>query len=486
MLPILCFFFSTVAHTQNIIKSSPDYLLNRKANITWCGSTQGEYVFSFSKEESENKKVYIQTYNDSMQMQRSFKLKPDSKKKRIIYTLAYDKHMMLLTKRHDILRAKNTVFVERFDAKGKPVGKPQKIMEMPLKSYKDDGEFIIDQSPDKSKTLLFNTDYNSLGELTVNACIFDSQGNIYYDTSIAPDFMSDNIDIEEIQIDNDGNLYMLSTEYLDSVYRKIPLKYKHTLHYYNHLQKLMTTFVIPSDEYYIKQATFLVDKINNKILVQGFEGTDESEKMDGMFHCEFAIDSKDWVQNKNHNFNDSDRIKFLGNRVYYFSSDLKDYYIKNVFKYKNGKTLLAAEKYYTSQQSTNYFVNGTMQTTYRTIYIYNEIILICLDSAGNLCWKEAIHKNQSTLNDDGVFSSFVAMPLDDRIVFYYNKLDRKSYQGIIEVSVYDNGRMVERSLSESQNDETMIVPIESRPLGRNQMLMITQENRNYSLWRLLF
>jgi len=471
--------------SQNIIKSAPDYLFNSKANITWCGKIAKENVFSLSKNESENKKVYVQTYSDEMQVLQSFKLKPKSRKSRIIHTLAFDNHVLLLTKKHDIFKAKNTVYIEKFAYNGKPLGNPAKIAETPLKSYKDDGEFIIDQSPDKSKTLLFNTDYNASGEFSMNITVFDGDGNLLYDTSLVPGYTNDNVDIEEIQMDNGGNFYMLSTEYLDSVYHKIPSKYKHSIHYYNAKDRTMSRLIIPSENYYIKQATFLVDPKHHKIIIQGFEGSEESDKIDGMFHCEFNLETPALVQTKNHNFNDSDRIKFLGNRVYYFSSDLKDYYIKNFYPFENGKTLLVAEKYYTSQQSTNYFVNGTMQTTYRTIFIYNEIILICLDSAGNLCWKEAIHKNQSTLNDDGIFSSFTTMVLPDRIIFYYNKLDRKS-SGIIEVTVLANGKMIERSLSSSAEDETMIVPVESRQVAKDQMLMVTQENKNYSIWKMRF
>ncbi len=485
ILYFCCFFVVNFCQSQVIIKSPEDYLLSRKGNITWCGKSAAQQVFSFSKNETENRKIYIQMYSDDMQMQKSFKLKPLSRKSRIIHTLASDNQLLLITKRHDIFKARNTVYIEKYDYTGKAIAKPIKIAETPLKSYKDDGEFIIDQSPDKSKTLLFNTDYNTIGEFTMNICVFDGEGNMFYDTSVVPGFTNDNIDIEEIQLDNEGNFYMLSTEYLDSVYRKIPLKYKHSVHYYNKQEKILTRLIVPSESYYIKQTTFLVDKNQHKIIVQGFEGPEESDKIDGMFHCEFSLQTPELVFAKKHYFNDSDRVKFLGNRVYYFSSDLKDYYIKNFYRFQNGKTLLVAEKFYTSQQSTNYYVNGTLQPTYRTIYIYNEIILVCLDSVGNLCWKQAISKNQSTLNDDGIFSSFTSMLLPDRVVFYYNKLDRKS-TGIIEVTVTETGEMIERSLSLNADDETMIVPIESRQISKDQMLMITQANKNYAIWKLLF
>ncbi len=471
--------------SQSIIKSPSEYLFNSKGNITWCGKNTDQYVFSFARNETENKRIYIQTYNEEMQVQQSFKLKPDSRRSRIISSLAFDNHVLLLTKKHDVFKAKNTVFLENFDYSGKAIGEPVKIAETPLKSYKDDGEFIIDQSPDKSKTLLFNTDYNTIGEFTMNIIVFDGDGRLFYDTTVVAGYITDNADIEEIQLDDEGNFYMLSTEYLDSVYRKIPLKYKHSVHYYNAAEKIMARLIVPSESYYIKQATFWVDKKQHKLIVQGFEGREESDKIDGMFHCEFSLETPQFVQLEKHNFNDSDRVKFLGNRVYYFSSDLKDYYIKNFFRFENGKTLLVAEKYYTSQQSTNYFVNGTMQTTYRTIYIYNEIILVCLDSTGKMCWKESIRKNQSTLNDDGIFSSFTTMLLPDRVIFYYNKLDRKS-PGIIEMTVMENGKMVEHSLSATPEDETMIVPVESRQVGKNQMLMVTQENKNFAIWKLLF
>jgi len=480
-----CFCLPPFCHAQNILKSSSEYLFNSKANITWCGKNANQNVFSFAKNESENKKIYIQIYSDSMQVLGTFKLKPSSRKSRIIHTLAFDNHLLLITKRHDIVKANNTVYIEKYGYDGKAIGKPIKIAQTPLKSYKDDGEFIIDQSPDKNKTLLFNTDYNAMGEFTMNINVFDGEGNLFYDTTVVPLYTNDNVDIEEIQLDNEGNFYMLSTEYLDSVYHKIPLKYKHSLHYYNNAEKTMTRLIIPSESYYIKQTTFLLDKKLHKIIVQGFEGPAESDKIDGMFHCEFSLQTPELLQTKNHNFNDSDRVKFLGNRVYYFSSDLKDYYLKNFYRFESGKTLLVAEKFYTSQQSTNYYVNGTLQPTYRTIYIYNEIILVCLDSVGNLCWKEAISKNQSTLNDDGIFSSFTSMLQPDKVIFYYNKLDRKS-SGIIEVTVMEDGKMTERSLSQSADDETMIVPIESRQTTKDQMLMITQENKNYAIWKLVF
>ena len=102
------------------------------------------------------------------------------------------------------------------------------------------------------------------------------------------------------------------------------------------------------------------------------------------------------------------------------SPKLTDLYIRKLVANSDGGCTIIAEKYYETKQSYTYTVNGFPQTNFRTIYNYDEIVVIAKNADGTNRFKDFIKKNQTSMTDGGYYSSFVTLLANDKIGLVYN------------------------------------------------------------------
>lgn len=99
-----------------------------------------------------------------------------------------------------------------------------------------------------------------------------------------------------------------------------------------------------------------------------------------------------------------------------------NYEIRELIVKPDGTTTLLAEQYYikvVTRTSTN--SNGVQTVSYTYYYYYNDIIALNFDKNGELLWKTVIEKYQSSVNDEGYYSSFFTILQGNDINIIYNE-----------------------------------------------------------------
>ena len=139
---------------------------------------------------------------------------------------------------------------------------------------------------------------------------------------------------------------------------------------------------------------------------------------------------------------------------------------------KDGGIVLIAEEYRFSKemQSEMNFYGGMPLNNFRYFFYYNNIIVISLDKEGKKDWHHILRKEQVSMNDNGVYSSYLLHAMEDKLIFAFNDLSRKRWllssftlnsKGADETKVIVhpqeyNGKIIPRDGGQVSNNEFVI------------------------------
>lgn len=101
-----------------------------------------------------------------------------------------------------------------------------------------------------------------------------------------------------------------------------------------------------------------------------------------------------------------------------------NYAFRNVVVLPNGNVVVVAEQFSIVQQ-----ISGDVKGMSQTIlhYYYDDILVYCIDTSGNVKWSQTIPKEQHSTNDYGYYSSFALAQYNNSIYLYFNDT-RRNYQ----------------------------------------------------------
>jgi hypothetical protein len=84
-----------------------------------------------------------------------------------------------------------------------------------------------------------------------------------------------------------------------------------------------------------------------------------------------------------------------------------------------------------------FYDNRTGLQTCNTHYYYNDIIVININPDGTVAWVRKIPKQQETINDDGLFSSYLMYKRDNTIYLLFNDDIRNFTQQQLPFGTFD-------------------------------------------------
>ena len=217
------------------------------------------------------------------------------------------------------------------------------------------------------------------------------------------------------------------------------------------------------------------------------------KKLDFDFRTEYTSNRKKEKLEKEENSGDTKKAPEL----YQFALD--ELILRN-----DGGALLVAEQFYIEEQryyDYNYYSrSGRYRYTY--IYHYNDIIIVNIGPNGEIEWASRIPKRQETVNDGGRFSSYAMSIVRDKIYFVYNengknfdstnkpKRGRHNFNGkysLIAVSeVGQDGSIATYPLYQNQDANVLTRPKICKQIGRKEMAIYGERNRDYRFGKLTF
>ncbi len=517
LIQILLFFFLSQSTAQN----------DKSAEITWgkeLREPSGTFLSKILPEgtatfyglrrkaetglDGKKVKIYIERYNEKMNLVKSKEVVLKYKKKNLDYEdfLMLGGELYLLTSFNNQAKKKNYLFAQQVSKKTlTPSDKMIKIGEIDTKNIQKEGYFDHHISRDSSKILIYNAlPYQKGLPERFALYVYDNQFNELWTKDIILPYNDKYFSVEEYQVDNNGNVYILGLNYNPN--------YFYTILAYTKEGTDFQEYPIKSQEKLITDLTFLVDDDGN-LVCSGFYSDYNVDRIRGTYF--FRLDTKTkTISNKNlKEFNIGFLTENLSARQVEKAKrsknsrqkiGLNSFSLDKLVLRSDGGALLIAEQYFVEEYerpdytSYNPYYPNTYSNRYVTEYYYNynDIIVVNIQPDGEIEWTARIPKKQISRNDGGYYSSYSVSIVRDKIYFIYNDTEENYIQNerikqtyefkggskrslIAVAEISRNGSVDIFPLFKNRDADIITQPKMCKQVGKKNMIIYGEKGRTY-------
>jgi hypothetical protein len=226
----------------------------------------------------------------------------------------------------------------------------------------------------------------------------------------------------------------------------------------------------------------LLSNVKKQINLIGFYAEEEQKDNKGYFYQTIDLTNTTIKMNRL----DSVSLNVLKDRISFSKTmDLNDLYIRKIIPRSDGGLFLIAEKYFLTRQSYTYYVNGFPQTNTRTVYNYNDVMLLSITADGLLENGDVVNKEQQSISDGGYYSSICSYINNDAIFTIYNA--DVSQEGDVLMNKFDvKGKSENKILVKAINASLLIIPTDCKQISANSLLACTIRDKRFTLMRITF
>lgn len=490
-------------------------------------TTNDTGIYALRKENSRNEfdgpaNIYVEHYTPQMKLKRSSKIPMKYNKKRVEIedVMALGGKMYMFTSFNNEAKQKNYLFAQELTKRLEPKKKLQKLAEIPTKNKANEGYFAFKIAKDSSKLLIYNQKPQRKKEresFTIN--IYDNQLNPLWEKEIKLPYPDKNVSIENYEIDNDGNVYLLATifEKNKRSKRNTP-NYRYAILSYRQDKEKVKEYPLTLGEKFITDLTFKIAN-NGHLVCAGFYSDKGGNNARGT--CFFRLDpaAEDIYAKNTKAFSFEMRAADLSNKKKNKARDaeesgkvkkqaeLKSFALDHLILRNDGGAVLVAEQYFVNtstafyDQYNPYRFNGYANGRTEFYYNYNDLIVANIQPNGEIEWVTRIPKSQETLNDGGYYSSYTIATVGSQLCFLFNDnkrnferndVDLHSFNGssrntvITLAKLSNDGHLEMYPLDKKGQDNLILRPKVSRQTGKRTMILFGENGRRFKLATLDF
>ena len=192
-------------------------------------------------------------------------------------------------------------------------------------------------------------------------------------------------------------------------------------------QNLLKTYSLFNDSFNVSEGILKTDHINKKFVFAGLYYLKDSNYSKGYYLWSGGLDSTRIIMSIAKPFTPDVLHDVTGS--YSPKNGIPSIRLGDMVLRRDGGIVLIAEEYKASRelQSDMNFYGGLPMNNFRYFFYYDNIIVISLDKEGKKDWYHILKKEQVSINDNGVYSSYLLHAMDDKLVFVFNDLSRKRW-----------------------------------------------------------
>ena len=374
----------------------------------------------------------------------------------------------------------------KLDLYFKPVSTPITICDVDVIQFRDNSNFYIKASADKSKfALVYIRSNNGKGSSTITLQGFNDQLVTSSKKEITVDYEVSDVFFSSMDCNNEGDIFSVVDFPRNAKRNKANDPRDFNLLTYYQTKDKIVQYEIGKDSVFINDIGLAINNFNKSINVTGFFSNKQDNAVIGEFF--YLIDnSTTIIKTKSFDILPKNFVaKIASSMQNENSTTLSDIYVRKIIPHSDGGCLTIAEKYYETKQSYTYYVNGFPQVSYRILYNFDEIILISKNADGTTQYKEYIKKNQATMSDAGYYSSFVTISGNDKIGLVYNS-DASNEGDVMITTISTKGNTDTKVLVKAQSYFVQLMPGEAKQVSANSSLICTLKDKRFSIMRLTF
>lgn len=236
------------------------------------------------------------------------------------------------------------------------------------------------------------------------------------------------------------------------------------------------TQLLKNDSLAVKAGFLRYDRVNDQFLVLGLykrESSDDAyagltyfRETDGKRYLRYQPFSRDLIK------------RVFGQNT--MKKGLANFKLRYVIPRSDGGAMVFMESYERDRRvyhDQSYF--GTINERSRQYHYYEEVLIAAVDPSGHIQWSKVHRKKQTTVNDDGRFSSYSHMVMKKRLLFLYNSISNRT-MNLLAYTVTPAGKVKGELLLKDRYDQLKPIPRKATQVGpASLMLPILKDDRFY-------
>ncbi|TAE88240.1 MAG: hypothetical protein EAY81_03105 [Bacteroidetes bacterium] len=346
----------------------------------------------------------------------------------------------------------------------------------------DDAKFFIKSTQDKKGySVLFLTSGLDKQKSVLNIHGFEATLAQKYSRRFSMQAPAEDIFISNMECDNQGNVFAV----IDMPKKSQKKARDFFVYSYFPASDNMLEYPLQKDSSFITEVGLVVNNYTKSVAVAGFYSDKPDNKCLGQFFYNIDVATNKVVAQTYEPFDISFVSKALSSLQEREGAVLTDLVIRKLIPNSNGGCTILAEKFYETKQSYTYQINGFPQTSYRSVYNYDEIIVIAKNGDGTTKFKQVIKKSQPSVSDGGYYSSFITVLTNEKIGIIYNS-DIANEGDILMATINNKGELDSRVLIKSVSYFVLLMPSESKQVSANTAVITALKDRRFCLMRLTF
>ena len=493
-------------------------------------------------------KPLIEYYNASMKLVRSkeLDLNVNGKTRLIKDVVMLDRRLWVLSYFYNEKHEKTYLFAQEVNKSNLTLAKDLvKIAEQDQKNADKSDVFTVSTSRDSSKIVIFNRQPNADKQQEFSLAVYDADFKELWSKEAKLPYSRKSFAIEDYQVDNNGNVYLLGIIYTEGSARlerrgKATYQYDIVAYRRDNTTTESHEYKVDMKDRFVSDLSFKIED-NGDLICAGFYSEKGAKSIKGA--CFFKINPKTHDQTSissrpfdfefmttNLSERNKERAKAALDRGDKSAEpELYDYSIDKLITRSDGGVIMVAEQYFIDERLryNNYgygggwgnsaFYNpysyGSMYDPYNRngfnnnnnrrpdyYFHYNDIIVVNIQPDGEIAWTARVPKRQESINDFGQNSSYGMSIVADKLCFIYNddpkNLDPRAkkiqtenpdkYSVVTIAEVDRNGVVTRAPLFQNKEQGVVVRPKLSKQVGRRDMAIYGESGRRYKFGVLSF
>ncbi|MCB0520773.1 MAG: hypothetical protein H6577_21675 [Lewinellaceae bacterium] len=479
---------------------------------------------------SAKPRAWVEFFTKDMKLKRSeeMELKYKGKQRDFEDVILLNKKLYLLTSFNNTAKKRNYLFKQELSEKTlMPSKNLEMICETEAKNKEVEGTFAFHISKDSSKLLV----YNSLPNENKNPerfgfRVFNENFDLIWEKNIVLPYPDNKFTVEDYQVDNQGNVYLLGVLYQDEAKwrRRGNPTYNYVVLSYTNEGNDAKEYRIDLADKFITDLTFRVAN-GGTLICCGFYSERGTYSIKGAYY--FRLDPKtgEMTNRNSQPFDFEFLTEFMSEKNKQKAKEAKErndvrrgaelynYSLDELILRSDGGAVLVAEQFYIEQETyrdnpfgyypygfySPYSYRSNIQTDY--YYHYNDIIVVNIRPTGEIEWASRIPKQQETKNDGGYYSSYAMSIVRDKLYFLFNdnarnySPDRKenrfyNYNGsesiIVLAQLNTKGELKTFPLASNKDAGVITRPKMCKQIGKREMAIFGERGRGFRFANLTF
>ena len=364
------------------------------------------------------------------------------------------------------------------DFDGNPTGLPVELDRIEVGNRSKKALFGTSLSPNKQLLLVFrDSPYQNKSNDQLQFKVFGPDLNRVWEKQLKLPYEEEIFELADYSIDNRGKVYVLSGLGADELTgQAMELQTREArsilLTYDPAINKVKEFDVSLKDKWVMSMGLDFAE--NGDAIIAGFYSRDQFFSIRGTFYFRMGTKENKIIAGGLNPFPIKFLEQFMSSRRAQRASELDKFRLNQLWVQEDGSCYLFAEQRFVKERIAMDIGSGRQRIT--NDYIFNDALVLKLDSTGRSEWNIRIPKEQVSVDDGGPYSSFAAGLVNDTVYVLFNdhpdnlelmttnpdrnlKTFRSFGEGVIAVvSISSNGSLERKNLSASRIKEAIFKP----------------------------